>query len=352
MRKTLLLLTTMALALLVAGGVALAATKQCQVGVACDGTSSADTITGTTSNDTIRGLGGNDSISALDGIDKINGGPKNDNMNGGPGNDTYQFANFWGADRISADSAGVDTLTFALHTQPYTSFPGAGVFASLTPAGSTLCAPDANPCLSIQGSFIENLIGSAFTDDLRGNTKNNQINSLAGGSWNHSTGQITSNEYMDGRVGADTYKGYAPSGPDNGVDFIQDTGGSTNIDKLILTGFNLADVTFGQYANTPGSANIDTLYMILPDGELIFLGTYFQGTSPDACANASGTGLIETISFADDPNVDFAQVKERLGCSATGSVPDPARQEWPQPQSFTQPESSNGPNGLTTDLQR
>ena len=71
MRKTLLLLTTMALALLVAGGVALAATVTCQVGVACNGTSSADTITGTTSNDTIKGLGGNDTIKALDGIDAV-----------------------------------------------------------------------------------------------------------------------------------------------------------------------------------------------------------------------------------------------------------------------------------------
>jgi Ca2+-binding RTX toxin-like protein len=356
MRKVLLLLTPMTLALLLAAGVALAATVTCKVGVACNGTTSADTITGTTSNDTIKGLGGNDTIKALDGIDKINGGPKNDTMNGGPGNDTYQFANFWGADRISADSAGVDTLTFAPHTQPYTSFPGAGVSASLVGDGSTLCPPDLNPCYTIQGSFIENLIGSPFTDALYGNEFKNQITSLAGGSWDPSTGNITSNEYMDGQAGADTYKGYAPSGPfgsDNGVDLIQDTGGSTDIDKLILTGFNLADVTFHQWANTPGSANIDSLYMILPDGELIFLGSYFQGTSTDACANAAGTGLVESISFADDPNVDFAQVKERLGCSAAGSVQDhPANdaatgtmQEGPQPQSLSQPESSSGTNG-------
>lgn len=352
MRKTLLLLTTMALALLVAGGVALAATVTCQVGVTCNGTSSADTITGTTSNDTINGLAGNDTIKARDGIDKINGGPNNDNMNGGPGNDTYKFANFWGADRISADSAGVDTLTFAPHTQPYTSFPGAGVSASLTGDGSTLCPPDLNPCYTIQGSFIENLIGTRFTDELYGNEFKNQITSGAGGSWDPFTGDIFTNEYMDGLAGADTYKGYAPSGSDTGVDLIRDTGGSTNIDKLILTGFNLADVTFGQFAGTSGSANIDTLYMILPDGELIFLWTYFQGTSTNACANAAGTGLIESISFADDPNVDFAQVKERLGCSATGSVQAPARQEGPQPQSFTQPERSNGTNGVATNLQR
>jgi Ca2+-binding RTX toxin-like protein len=353
MRKTLLLLTTMALALLLAAGVALAATVTCQVGVACNGTSSADTITGTTSNDTIKGLGGNDTIRALDGVDKINGGPNNDTMNGGPANDTYLFANFWGADRISADSAGVDTLSFAPHTQPYTSFPGAGVSASLTGDGSTLCPPDLNPCYTIQGSFIENLIGTRFTDELLGNEFKNQITSGDGGSWDPFTGQISTYEFLDGFASADTYKGYAPGGATNGVDVIRDTGGSTNIDKLILTGFNLNDASFFQQAGTSGSSNIDSVVIVLPGNELIYLWTYFQGTSTNACANAAGTGLIETISFADDPNVDFAQVKQLLGCSAAGSgQATGTMQEGLQPQSFTQPESSNGTNGVATNLQR
>src|SRR5688572_7268856 len=113
MTKTLLVLTTMTLALLVGGGVALAATVTCNVGVVCNGTSSADTITGTNSNDTINGLAGNDSISARDGIDKINGGTQNDTMNGGAANDSYRFSNNLGADRISADSAGVDTIDWS-----------------------------------------------------------------------------------------------------------------------------------------------------------------------------------------------------------------------------------------------
>jgi Ca2+-binding RTX toxin-like protein len=112
MRKTVLLLTTIALALLLAGGVALAATKQCQVGVISKGTTGNDTITGTNKNDTIKGLAGNDNISARDGIDKIDGGPNNNTMDGGPGNDTYKFFTNWGIDRIFADSGGVDTLAF------------------------------------------------------------------------------------------------------------------------------------------------------------------------------------------------------------------------------------------------
>src|SRR5829696_1935017 len=348
MRKTLLLLTTMALALLVAGGVALAATVTCQVGVACNGTSSEDTITGTTSNDTIKGLAGNDTISALDGIDKINGGPNNDTMDGGAGNDTYLFANFWGIDRISADSGGVDTLSFAPTTL-------GGVSAGLSGTGPTICE-DLNrgdPCYTIEGSFIENLIGTSFTDELFGNELNNKIDSGDGGSWDPVTGQITSYEFMNGLAGADTYQGYAPGGTANRVDLIRDSGGSTNVDKLSLTQFNLADARFFQYAATLNSANSDTLLIRLPDGQLIFLWTYFQGTTTDACANASGKGLIERISFADDSNVDFAQVKQLLGCSAAGSEQATGTmQAGLQPQSFRQPESSHGTNGVATNLQR
>ena len=108
MRKTLLLLTTMALALLVAGGVALAATITCQVGVVCNGTSEADTITGIASNDTINGLDGNDFIKARGGSDKIDGGPNNDTMNGGPGT-TPTCSSAAGASTVSRPTAGAST---------------------------------------------------------------------------------------------------------------------------------------------------------------------------------------------------------------------------------------------------
>jgi hypothetical protein len=214
-------------------------------------------------------------------------------------------------------------------------------------------APGVDPCFTIQGSFIENLVGTAFTDDqLIGNELKNQITSGDGGSWDPIfTGQICAVEFLDGRESADTYKGYAPGGQANGVDLIRDTGGSTNIDKLVLTKLNLNEASFFQQAGTAGSDNIDSLIIVLPDNELIYLWTYFQGTSTDACANASGTGLIEKISFADASNVDFAQVKDLLGCSTAGSVQG-TTQEWPQLQSFTPPESSNGTNTVTPNSQR
>ena len=344
MRKTLLLLTTMALALLVAGGVALAATITCQVGVVCNGTSEADTITGIASNDTINGLDGNDFIKARGGSDKIDGGPNNDTMNGGPGNDTYMFVGSWGIDRISADSGGVDTVTF----------PGPrsmGVSVDLKADGENTCeilAPGLDPCYTQQGDFIENVVGTAFEDRLFGNISNNQINSGAGG-----TGSFP--ELLDGRYGGDTYKGYAPGGATFTVDRIQDTPvlTDTHIDKLNLGKFDLADVSIGYgWYGFPDDPQAPTfLFVVLPDGSTIYLLDYFDGTSTDICTTKRGTGLIEKFIFADDPNVDFAQVKSNYcggSVQARGSM-----QEIQLPQSAApKPESSNATNGVTTNLQR
>ena len=95
MRRTILLLATMALTLLVASGVALAVTKI--------GTNGPDTLRGTNGDDNLLGLGGNDRLFAQRGDDNLLGGPGKDvvtaetksgrsygghkNMAGGPGND-------------------------------------------------------------------------------------------------------------------------------------------------------------------------------------------------------------------------------------------------------------------------
>jgi Ca2+-binding RTX toxin-like protein len=95
MRRTVLLLATMALTLLVASGVALAVTKI--------GTNGPDTLRGTNGNDNLIGKGGNDDLFGLSGRDHLVGGPGKDNvlatdkegrpgrgdktLVGGPGND-------------------------------------------------------------------------------------------------------------------------------------------------------------------------------------------------------------------------------------------------------------------------
>jgi Ca2+-binding RTX toxin-like protein len=362
------MLTTMSLALLLAGGVALAATKQCQVGVVCNGTSSADTITGTTSDDTINGLAGNDTIKARDGIDKINGGPNNDTMNGAAGNDSYRFSNNFGADRISADSAGVDTIDLSRITTSTN-----GITFDVT--GPTPTCPSTSPaCISLGGNFIENLIGTGFPDNLYGNTLKNQITGGAGRDYilaNAGNDQITGGaggdvnllEYMDGQQGSDTYKGYG-TGPASGVDAIDDTAGAP--DKLNLSNFNVGcgapgcDPMFA-YDVYEGEDVIRHLVMNFADGSTIYLLNYFDGTSTEFCASGPGPGLIETIIFADDSNVDFDQVMNdpRIGdCAPPAASADSPVGVQQQPQGSIQgvvlqtPEPSTSSTTLTADLQR
>ena len=113
MRRTIVLLATMALTLLVASGVAWAVNKI--------GTDGPDTLRGTNGNDNLIGKGGNDRLFALDGRDNLLGGPGKDvvvgkprgwaggdkNLQGGPGNDIVFGAR--GSDNVLGD-AGNDWL--------------------------------------------------------------------------------------------------------------------------------------------------------------------------------------------------------------------------------------------------
>jgi Ca2+-binding RTX toxin-like protein len=113
MRRVTLMLTAMALALLLASGVALAVTKI--------GTNGPDTLRGTNGNDNLLGRGGNDRLFALNGRDNLSGGPGNDwvdthptgirsgdkNLEGGPGNDIVVGGS--GSDNVLGDK-GNDLL--------------------------------------------------------------------------------------------------------------------------------------------------------------------------------------------------------------------------------------------------
>ena len=75
MRRTIVLLATMTLTLLVASGVALAVTRI--------GTDGPDTLRGTKGNDNLIGKGANDTLLSLAGDDTLLGGPGKDVVNGG-----------------------------------------------------------------------------------------------------------------------------------------------------------------------------------------------------------------------------------------------------------------------------
>jgi Ca2+-binding RTX toxin-like protein len=121
---------TMAVALVVATGVALAAEISCNDETPCTGTNNADTMTGNDNDNDMSGLGGRDTILARNGADtlrggsgddpdvsaglgndSVKGGAGNDSLSGGGGNDIYLFSTSWGADRIPAvgEGAGMGT---------------------------------------------------------------------------------------------------------------------------------------------------------------------------------------------------------------------------------------------------
>ena len=88
MRKSVLLLASMALAVLLASGVALAANVKGTDGVdVLYGTPSRDVINPFSGNDTVYAKGGNDDVRHSYGNDKIYGGAGNDTLRGGFDND-------------------------------------------------------------------------------------------------------------------------------------------------------------------------------------------------------------------------------------------------------------------------
>jgi Ca2+-binding RTX toxin-like protein len=99
MRRTILLLATLSLTVLLASGVALAVTRI--------GTDGPDTLRGTNRADNLLGLGGNDDLFALAGNDNLQGGPGRDNVLGGSEFFTYAF----GGDKNLVGGPGNDLVS-------------------------------------------------------------------------------------------------------------------------------------------------------------------------------------------------------------------------------------------------
>ncbi len=115
MRKTLLTFLVVAVALVLGGGVALAATVRCEGG-ACEGTARPDILNGSGARDAIYGFGSDDRLYGNRGDDLLRGGPGADELYGGPGGDRFygeggsdHFYGGVGRDRMTG-GPGKDTL--------------------------------------------------------------------------------------------------------------------------------------------------------------------------------------------------------------------------------------------------
>lgn len=152
------------------------------------GTSGPDGILGLAGNDVINGLDGNDGICGGAGNDVLNGGPGDDFIDGGAGNDTLVPG--LGLDRLIGGS-GIDTVSYA---------------ASATGVAVDLRLP--NGVATGQGrdtiSGVENVIGSAHADVIRGSAANNWLILGAGNDRGYGYG---GNDRIDGGPGNDILYG-------------------------------------------------------------------------------------------------------------------------------------------------
>jgi len=216
MRRTILLLTAVAVAILLVGGVALAKNISCarQGGNVCVGTNRADTMTGTNRADIVKARGGNDAVMARGGNDEVfghdgfdgplDGGSGNDTLNagpspttgfeflsGGPGDDTlvespgrdqYIFEPSWGDDQITGDGdqpgiqADSDDLCFTCGTTAVT----AGVTVNL----ATGTATDGTNTVTWDAAtvpFIERVFGGLGAVNITGSARSNSVFGSEGG---------------------------------------------------------------------------------------------------------------------------------------------------------------------------
>ena len=215
-RRAIFLITAMAVAMLLAGGVALAKNISCarQDSRVCKGTNNNDLITGTNRGETIKARGGDDQVMARggkdkvfgqDGADLLMGGPGNDTLDGGsspsgssnpeflageagddtlvesPGPDRYGFGPEWGQDQITGDGdqpdlqPDSDGLCFAC---------GLGVIT--TPLTINLAlgtATDGTNKVTWDTTgepFIEDATGGSGADSITGSTRRNIIDGHLG----------------------------------------------------------------------------------------------------------------------------------------------------------------------------
>jgi RTX calcium-binding nonapeptide repeat (4 copies) len=352
MRRTVLLLATTALTLIAAGGIALAATLITCTTNPCEGTTEDDVITGTVGAETINGQAGNDEISARDANDTLNGEDGNDTMhgengtdrlNGGVGDDTLD-----GGPETAEDSSFYDYYLFTPNWGNDTIIDGRGRgVISMADAASAAAMPNLTVNLVSDPARPE-------VSDGNGNTmnwENNDVKVASTGAGEDVISQRpTVSNGMNGGAGNDTYKGYTTE--PLGSDSINDASGTADV--LDLSSRSLASARW----TTPYTTNARTLRIDFHGGtfmcseafcNFIDISYFFDDTSPDVCASGPGAGLIETIKFADDPSVDFEQVKNLAASQdGTDNDRDGNTDEWGETCAApTPPETtiSSGPSG-------
>jgi len=214
MRKTVVLLMAVALALLVSSGVASAAKISCpnRADGSCVGTKKVDTLTGSGTNEILRAGAGNDVLRGMAGDDALLGMAGSDRSVGGIGDDQYAFNEAWGADTIvdtqdAVDFSGGNAILFDLGNA--ISFgPRANTGAitvRLNPGAGPEVRRGANT-VEWSGTPISTVVvfGANGGDTITGSDAANLIQPAAGGNTVSSAGGDDWIVAVDGSPAADT----------------------------------------------------------------------------------------------------------------------------------------------------
>ncbi|MFZ4758794.1 MAG: beta strand repeat-containing protein, partial [Burkholderiaceae bacterium] len=288
------------------------------------GDAAANRVSGLGGDDTISGAAGNDTLQGGDGDDVLQGGAGADTLEGGAGADAASYAgataavtvdlglttaqtgsgdvagdvfvdieNLIGsgfADRIVSGAAangidggaGIDTVSYANSD--------AGVSVDLTVVTGQLSSGHASGDLLTR---VENLLGSAYSDTLRGDGAANLLTGGAG------------NDVLEGRTGADTLDG------GDGSDWASyaNAGTAVTVDLGLSSpqtgsGDALGDVFVG-IENVQGSAHGDR---------------FFSGAGANAIDGGGGNDTADYSNSAAAVRIDLALGDPQLGGLAEGDL--------------------------------
>jgi hypothetical protein len=228
--------------------------------------------------DVLIGGYGDDQLNGGAGDDQIEGRGGNDSLTGGAGDDTYIFAGVaLGSDTITeAASLDTDTLDFTTLGQSSGRY-----IVMLPPGGATLDLSLTSKQTVVAGQLsltlssslgIENVIGTAWSDTIRGNARANVIHGMGG------------NDILHGGDGNDSVYG------DDGNDVLyQDAGGG------FLSGDNGNDQLYAGALATSlsGGAGDDTLVSI-------------GGSHADTCTGGAGLDSFWLDKEATEKLTDVA----------------------------------------------
>jgi Ca2+-binding RTX toxin-like protein len=248
---------------------------------AITGNSTANVLSGNSGNDTLDAEGGNDTIAGGSGNDLLIGGGGSDSLDGGSGNDAYQFSGTWGADTITADLSGSDTVDLSTVSN--------GLSIDLDSTGIEVT--DGTNTVNWSGTFIENAMGGAGADSITGNALGNVLNGGAG------------NDTLDGEAGDDSYQFSGTWG----ADVLTDASGADTVDLSTVSNALSIDLDSTGIELTDGTNTIDWSGTIIENA--------IGGTAADSITGSAADNRL--VGNGGDDSLDGEAGNDTYAFSAT-----------------------------------